>query len=190
MLKKMRKGFTLIELMIVVAIIGILAAIAIPNFIKFQTRSKQTEAKANMKAIFTAQKAFLQEKDKYSSSMTDIGFAPERGNRYAYYLGGAGSCQDRTSTALDTSSDFDCIQVDKFKHSDMDSEPVGVWAAGEPGVKLDARPYEFRAGAAGNIDNDAAIDTWTIDSRSRTVGSSGVPSGEPFNDNDDVAREQ
>jgi len=50
---KGKKGFTLIELMIVVAIIGILAAIAIPNFLKFQAKSKQSEAKSNLGAIFT-----------------------------------------------------------------------------------------------------------------------------------------
>jgi prepilin-type N-terminal cleavage/methylation domain-containing protein len=63
-----RRGFTLIELMIVIAIIGILAAIAIPNFIKFQARSKQSEAKSNLKSIFTAERSFFQEKDRYPST--------------------------------------------------------------------------------------------------------------------------
>lgn len=54
MKRRRQRGFTLIELMIVVGIIGILALIAIPNFVKFQTRAKQSEVKANLKSFHTA----------------------------------------------------------------------------------------------------------------------------------------
>lgn len=60
-LRTRRGGFTLIELMIVVAIIGILAAIAIPNFLKFQLRSKTGEAKTNIAAIRTAEESYFAE---------------------------------------------------------------------------------------------------------------------------------
>jgi len=62
---KKREGFTLIELMIVVAIIGILAAIAIPNFIRFQLRSRAGEGKINLAAIRTAEESYLAEFGRY-----------------------------------------------------------------------------------------------------------------------------
>jgi len=71
-----RGGFTLIELMIVVAIIGILAAIAIPNFLRFQLKAKSSEGKTNLAAIRTAEESYFAEYNVYVSanaSPTDIG---------------------------------------------------------------------------------------------------------------------
>ncbi len=65
-LRDFRKGFTLIELMVVVAIIAILAAIAIPQYRKFQLKSKTVEAKENIGAIVTAEESFAAENGQYA----------------------------------------------------------------------------------------------------------------------------
>ena len=62
---KSQKGFTLIELMIVVVIIGILAALAIPRFMRATTKSKQSEAKQILKQVYTMQQTYKQANDTY-----------------------------------------------------------------------------------------------------------------------------
>jgi type IV pilus assembly protein PilA len=88
MLSKLRskKGFTLIELMIVVAIIGILAAIAIPNFLKFQAKSKMSEAKTNLGAIYTGQLSYFGEQNSYGN-FAAINWSPSGTPRYHFALG-------------------------------------------------------------------------------------------------------
>ena len=210
MKKFSKKGFTLIELMIVVAIIGILAAIAIPNFMKFQAKSKQSEAKGNLKGIFTSQKAYYQEKNRYSSLVGTIGFAPERGNRYAYYLGAATTLISRTDGADATAAQLKAatgFSVDKFKHADAVTNPTeadvtvgytpnanGVTIThSAAGVIAGTCPVcEFEAVASGNIDNDSTIDSWSIASASATTSGTNLaeqgncPAGDPCMNSNDV----
>ena len=78
---KGQHGFTLIELMIVVAIIGILAAIAIPNFLQYQMKSRQSEAKTNLQAIKTSEVSFQAERGCYVGINVEGVVAPAGGTK-------------------------------------------------------------------------------------------------------------
>jgi type IV pilus assembly protein PilA len=196
MKKLVQRGFTLIELMIVVAIIGILSAIAIPDFIKFQARSKQSEAKANLKAVFTAEKAFFQEKNRFSSLTGEVGFDPERNNRYAYFLNATGTYEARTGSTITQATTYNGVLVDIFKYgtnNSMDQTAPVNQCTGSGTVGVAATPPSFVATAAGQIDADPSIDAWSVSSDSRTLSGSNCsadannPSGEPANDYNDVS---
>ena len=211
---KLQRGFTLIELMIAVAIVGILVAIAIPSFTKFQARSKQSEAKANLKAVFVSEKGFMQEKEKYSSLVGQLGFSPERNNRYAYYLASGGSLEDRSGPTPATVAGDNGISVDTFRYTGDEADPA-TWptACGQTPAVVDPPTPSFIAAAAGDVDDDDTIDHWTISDQSRTLTGSGGgggghghghgkgrrsttpiscaadpdnPAGEPANDTNDV----
>ena len=75
MLSKMQnreEGFTLIELMIVIAIIGILAAIAIPQFSAYRTRSFNSAAQSDLRNFATAQEAFFVDNQRYCGTAADL----------------------------------------------------------------------------------------------------------------------
>ncbi len=79
-----QKGFTLVELMIVVAIIGILSAVAVPNFKRYQAKSKTSEAKIQLAAAYTAEQAFYGDFGIYHNCFQYMGYDPsnEVNNRY------------------------------------------------------------------------------------------------------------
>ena len=136
---KNKKGFTLIELMIVVAIIGILAAIAIPDFLTFQAKAKQSEAKQNLGAVYTTQVAYFSEFNEYGSTMclSNLHWRPEGTTRYTYGCG-----DETTSTA---------------------SVPVTIDNAVCSPAPTSGPASDFTVCATGNIDNDTtALDTWSM----------------------------
>jgi type IV pilus assembly protein PilA len=192
-----KTGFTLIELMIVVAIIGLLAALAVPNFIKFQTRARQTEARANLKAIWTDQKAYYADKATYYDELNVIGFAPEFNNRYAYF-GGGGGVETRNgiplpapapaaSTCATGPMGIATITADQNRWgveapayaaptvNGLTPNPNGIPAVAAAGVFplgqcCPLGQCEFAAGATGNIDGDNAYDGWFIASQGSLAG--------------------
>lgn len=142
MQRSKEKGFTLIELMIVVAIIGILAAIAIPNFLRFQAKSKQSEAKTNLGAIGTTAEAWRAENDTYVvTAIGNLGWAPQGTSRYSYWYDVNG-----TDTA------FPGGATGTLDGCNRDTAPGTIAVA--------TASTTFTAGAKGNIDTDSTCDEW------------------------------
>lgn len=74
LINRTRKGFTLVELLIVVAIIGVLSTIGIPTFRKMVQKAKKSEAKVALGGLYTAETAFFSEYGTYGSFLDKIGF--------------------------------------------------------------------------------------------------------------------
>lgn len=188
-----RTGFTLIELVIVLAIIALLIAIAVPNFTKFQARSKRTEAVAMLKSLFLAERAYYQENESYSPYVNSVGFEPERGNRYTYDLAGK-VWQDRTTSVASQATSETGIEADTFRYGPASNVASVMPAFFQADVQT-GETGNFAGTASGNIDSDTTLDQWSISSDDRasaTISSStqcamgNNAAGEPCIDYNDV----
>ena len=192
MLKQLKgqKGFTLIELMIVVAIIGILAAIAIPNFLTYQLKSRQAEAKTNLQAIKTSEIAFQAERGCYLGIAVEAGQPAAGAAKTAAWPWGTGQAATApvatgwcTAAGVGGTSgvftDIGFVATGNVMYVyGVDGRTVAA-----PGLYTPATSCALYAGAGGtaalsaltnnnfvavakvNLDGDAAISTWdsTVD---------------------------
>ena len=148
-------GFTLVELMIVVAIIGVLSAVAVPNFKKYQAKAKTSEAKVQLAAAYTAEQAFYGDFGIYSVCLEYMGYDPKRESEARYFAVGFPTTTQN-------------IQDDAY----LAARQNGLSAAQCP----DATPVNGEGIAADRTsdgtDSDAASDTYFL--AGKTVGQHGV----------------
>lgn len=164
---KNTSGFSLVELMVVVAIIGILATVAIPSVNKYMAKARQTEAKTNLASLYSANKAFSVEYNGFGTHFGIIGYSPEGQMRYnvgfatpstypGYYnsLGWTGSLTNTLSAAQGY-----CGTTSMSNNCQMLVEASGMTLPGSSATNTN-----FVAGAASSLIKGATLtDQWTID---------------------------
>ncbi|MBI1860867.1 MAG: prepilin-type N-terminal cleavage/methylation domain-containing protein [Deltaproteobacteria bacterium] len=181
---KNKQGFTLVELLIVVAIIGILSTVGIPTFKKMVQKSKKSEAKVALGGLYTAEAAFFSEYGAYGNYLDKIGFEMSGGGGTVYSMGFTTSaCADTAAMPLlaDAAGATLLLTYPSYYPGGADPATVGfsfmkttggkVPTACEPAV-VTAAGTSFLATATGAIDPSASLaaitgatgmDTWTID---------------------------
>ena len=98
-----RKGFTLVELAVVIVIIGVLAAFGVPRFLKSVERSKASEAFAYLAAVRAAQERYVAQEGKYAEKIGDLDINQ---SSMKYFKALDGAAEVNSETAMDdTSSD-------------------------------------------------------------------------------------
>ena len=177
-LLKDETGFTLIELMVVVAIIGVLSAIAVPNFKKYQAKAKQSEAKIQLAAVYASEVGSMADYDAFATCLLGIGYEwPQRG----YYIIGFDVSQIAAVTATGRMPGANCssdevggytlvpqtahLKAGRVTGVTTDIDLQGLTVADElntSGNYIGEEADSFTAAAAGNIASTLR-DRWTID---------------------------
>ena len=149
---------------------GVLAAIAIPNYIKFNSRAKQSECKATLKSLYLAQASYFAEKDDYGDTAEAVGFVTSGRTRYTYFGG---------PELIVAPTDPQASQVTEGQLPILAGEAL-------PGVEGECPECHFTAACAANIDSDGTLDVWSVSTQPRTHNGQPVAAGELVHDVDDL----
>lgn len=156
----------------------------IHNFVNFGARARQSECHSNLKALYTV--LMLREVPTPGSEVTfsQLGFSPERGNRYSYFLG-PGPMEDRSRAQAQGTEKARAIGTDTFRFENLRAytlEDLPRDLAAQIGVRRMGLEPNFVVACAGDIDNDPsdAPDVWTVSSHARTIEGERIEAGEPY----------
>lgn len=142
-----KAGFTLVELMIVIAIIAFLSMISIPTFTKFLAKAKRAEAYMNLGSLYVAQKAYWAENGKYTDVLSGSGGA---GWKPEGYTSGGQAERFNYTYGFSTGQEGQNYFTGKLM---APSSELKNTSASQNG---------FVAGAAGDIDGDGQVDLLTV----------------------------